>query len=361
VGLSLELGSVTPVLGQAVPEQSQKTGEQLYGAACAACHGADGRGVAITTVGFEIPLPDFTDCQFAPREPNEDWAAVIHNGGPARGFDRMMPAFGEALTTEEIDRILDHVRAFCRDDDWPRGELNLPRALVTGKAYPEDEAVLTVSIDAENSDSVTSKMVYERRIGPRNQVEAAVPFNFAKQTDGSWRGGVGDIALSAKRAMFHSFRTGSIFSVAGEVILPTGDDDVGLGSGTTMFEPYLAFGQILPRSGFLQLQSGMEIPVDRDRADEVFWRAALGTSFTQGRFGRAWSPMVEFLGVRELEAGQKAHWDILPQVQVTLNTRQHVIMNVGVRVPMNDHDSRSTQVVMYVLWDWFDGGFLEGW
>jgi hypothetical protein len=71
--------------------------------------------------------------------------------------------------------------------------------------------------------------------------------------------------------------------------------------------------------------------------------------------------MVEFLGVRELEAGQKAHWDILPQVQVTLNTRQHVIMNVGVRVPMNDHDSRSTQVVMYVLWDWFDGGFLEGW
>ena len=205
-GLPLDVGFIMPVGGQVITERLQRTGEQLYGTACAACHGSDGKGVAVTTLGFEIPLPDFTDCQFAPREPNEDWAAVIHNGGPARGFDRMMPAFGDALTTEEIDQVLDHVRGFCRDEDWPRGELNLPRPLVTGKAYPEDEAVLTLSIDAENAEAVSSKMVYERRIGPRNQVEVAVPFNFGKQADGSWRGGVGDIALSAKRAMFHSFR-----------------------------------------------------------------------------------------------------------------------------------------------------------
>jgi hypothetical protein len=172
---------------------------------------------------------------------------------------------------------------------------------------------------------------------------------------------VGDIALSAKRALFHSLSKGSIFSIAGEVILPTGDDDVGLGSGTTIFEPYAAFGQILAGSGFLQLQGGMEIPADRDRADETFWRAALGRSFTQGRFGRAWSPMVEFLGSRELAEGDTARWDLVPQVQVTLNTRQHVMVNAGVRIPLNERGSRSTQVMVYILWDWFDGGFLDGW
>jgi hypothetical protein len=38
------------------------------------------------------------------------------------------------------------VRTFCASDAWPRGELNLPRALVTEKAFPEDEAVLTTSV-----------------------------------------------------------------------------------------------------------------------------------------------------------------------------------------------------------------------
>ena len=34
---------------------------------------------------------------------------------------------------------------------------------------------------------------------------------------------------------------------------------------------------------------------------------------------------------------------------------------VGVRVPANDREGRSTQVITYFLWDWFDGGLLDGW
>jgi hypothetical protein len=48
-------------------------------------------------------------------------------------------------------------------------------------------------------------------------------------------------------------------------------------------------------------------------------------------------------------------------MQITLNRRQHIMANVGVRVPLTDPDVRNTQVVVYVLWDWFDGGFFEGW
>ncbi|MDX1582955.1 MAG: cytochrome c, partial [Thermoanaerobaculia bacterium] len=85
-------------------------GQTLYLRACATCHGIDGRGADQDLVGFETPLPDFTDCNFATREPNADWLAVAHQGGPVRGFAQMMAAFGEALATAELEAILDHIR-----------------------------------------------------------------------------------------------------------------------------------------------------------------------------------------------------------------------------------------------------------
>ena len=339
-----------------------RTGRELYLDACAACHGSDGTGTASSQVGFDIPLPDFTDCDFAVREPNGDWLAVTHAGGPARGFAREMPAFGEALTDDEILRIMEHVRGFCTDDAWPRGELNLPRPLVTTKAFVEDEAVLATSIDAEGRGAVMNEVVYEQRFGARNQVEIVVPFGFREREAGGWSGGqLGDIALSAKRAVYHSVRSGTIVSLAGEAILPTGDEATGFGSGTVIFEPYVAVGQVLPASAFFQFQGAVGLPLDRDQAnEEAVWRGVLGTSLSQGRWGRTWSPMVEVLGSRELVADAPTHWDVVPQVQVTLNTRQNIMANIGVRLPV-DGSGRDTQVMGYLLWDWFDGTLLDGW
>jgi mono/diheme cytochrome c family protein len=338
------------------------SGRALYESACAACHGSDGRGMPASRVGFDTPLPDFTDCSFVTVEPDADWMAVSHDGGPARAFDRRMPAFGEAMTDEELQQTLDYVRAFCTNRAWPRGELNLPRPLVTEKAYPENEAVLTTSVDASGEGHVGNEFLYERRIGARSQFEIVVPFLVQEDARGAWLKGLGDVAVAVKHALAHSFERGSIFSVAGEVVLPTGKEGEGLGSGVTVFEPFVAFGQILPADGFLQLQAGFELPADTDRAGrEAFWRAAVGRSFTQGRFGRAWSPMIELLAARELESGATVHWDIVPQMQVTLNRRQHIMINAGVRVPLNDRRGRSTRVIAYFLWDWFDGGLLDGW
>ncbi len=77
--------------------------------------------------------------------------------------------------------------------------------------------------------------------------------------------------------------------------------------------------------------------------------------------GRIWSPMVELLADRELATGEKTTWDIVPQFQVTINRRQHIRANAGIKIPVNDYGSRPIQVILYVLWDWFDGGFLDGW
>jgi hypothetical protein len=360
------LSAAVAALAQpAPPAPPLRSGQELYRAACAACHGADGRGVEADRLGFETPVPDFTSCTFATREPDADWGAITHSGGPVRGFHESMPAFGDALSWEEILRALGHVRTFCANRAWPRGELNLPRALFTEKAYPEDEAVLTVGVAAEGSGALDNELVYEKRFGARNQLEVAVPFGASERVTGDWAGGVGDIALGVKRALYHSSARGNIFSAAAEVVLPTGDEDEGFGKGFTLFEPFLAFGQILPGDAFLHVQGGLEIPIDDtdadDADDEAFLRVAVGRSFTQGRFGRSWSPIVELLAWRDLGSGAEIHWDAAPQFQVTLNTRQHVMANFGVRLPLDDTAGRDVQVVAYLLWDWFDGGFFEGW
>ena len=351
-------------------KQSVKSGEALYITACASCHGADGRGMPQHQVGFDLEIPDFTECNFASREPDADWIAIAHQGGPVRGFSNLMPAFGQALGFEDLELILAHIRSFCGNPDWPPGELNLPRSLVTEKAYPEDEAVYELAVNLEEQGAVSNKIVYEKRFGARNQFELTIPFGWKEQEGsgtgempaGNWIGGLGDIAVGAKRAFFHNAGTGTIFSATGEIILPTGDSEKGFGKGTTVFEPFASFGQVLPSEFFFQSQAGFELPVDTERAgQEAFWRFSLGRTFTSGRFGRAWSPMCEFLGAKELESGEHVQWDAVPQIQVTLNRRQHIMANVGVRLPLTESDVRDTQLLFYLLWDWFDGGFFSGW
>lgn len=343
------------------------SGAELYRSSCATCHGMDGTGAERSFVAFEEPLPDFTDCRFAPREPDADWVAVAHEGGPARGFSRMMPAFGELLGPEQLQRVMDYIRRMCGSDDWPRGELNLPRALLTEKAFPEDEWVFETNTPLEGErGAVLNTLVYEKRFGARTQIEVLAPFGFRERAGegggaSSWVGGLGDVTLGVKHALFHSLSSGSIVSVAGEVKLPTGKEEDGFGNGHTVWEGFVSYGQILPGDGFLQLQGIVEVPAASEAANEGVARAALGRTFTRGRWGRAWSPMVEVQTARELVSGEGWSWDLVPQLQVTLNTRQHVQMNVGVLLPLTDADTRNAGLYFYLLWDWFDGGFFEGW
>jgi len=345
-------------------EAQDTAGRGLYGMGCASCHGRDGRGGERgTNVAFTVAVPDFTDCSFSSREPDADWIAVVHEGGPVRGFDSTMPSFAEAFTVEEMQAIIDYVRSFCGESAWPRGELNLPRALHTEKAYPEDEAVTTMSADVDGPGRVVNELVYERRFGARSQIEIGVPFGAAEAPSGGWEAGLGDIGLGVKHTVWHSLAGGTIFSLGGEVVVPTGSESAGLGTGTLVFEPYAAFGQILGSAGFVQLLAGVELPADTDKAArEAVWRGVAGWTLAQDRgFGRSWTPMVEVLGSRDLEGGAKAAWDLVPQLQVSLNTRQHVLANIGVRMPVTDADVRSTTLVVYILWDWFDGGLFSGW
>lgn len=340
------------------------TGEEIFKASCIGCHGPDGTGQPQSILGFEPPdtFPDFTDCNGSTRERTADWGAIIHEGGAIRGFSDIMPSWKDALTDDQINKVMGFLRSRCDEKGWPLGELNLPRSLFTEKAFPEDEWVLTTTVATDRPREVGTQFIYEKRFGRKNQLELVGPFNFVQDSENRWSGGVGDMVLGYKRVIF-SLGTSSILSAQAEVSIPTGNKEQGLGSGVTTFETFAAFGQNLPLRSFFQIQTGFELPTDKDKIPNAFFfRSAVGKTFTRkGLVGRAFTPMVEFLADRDLVTPSTTNWDIVPEMQITLNKRQHIRLNVGYRTPLNNTADRSPQVAFYLLWDFFDGGLKAGW
>jgi mono/diheme cytochrome c family protein len=339
------------------------TGEQIYRTTCVACHGVDGKGAPRSVIGFSNRLPDFTDCNFATRETVADWTAIIRNGGPVRSFSRIMPAFRDLLTPDEIRSVIGYLHTFCRNPVWPRGEFNLPLAQRTEKAFPEDEFVATSSVETQGPGSIENHLIFEKRFGARDQLEVDAPYGFVRRPGlSAWEGGLGDVSLANKYVFLSNLSSGTIVSGLGGIILPTGNQTTGIGNGTTAFEGIVLGAQLLPARSFFQFQGGVELPTDLTRAQRTAsWSGALGTTVAFGPITRIWSPMIEATGSRELLSGAPVLWDVVPQFQLSLSALQHVRANVGVDVPVTQRNERHSQLLFYVLWDTFDGGLFTGW
>src|SRR5262249_23278729 len=197
----------------------QRSGEQIYRAACMACHGPDGKGQPQSVLGFEPPatFPDFTDCAVSSPEPDYIWLAIVHRGGRVRGESHIMPAFEDALTDGEIDRVVQYLHSLCAEPNWPRGNLNFPRAFFTEKAFPENEAIFTTNLVPSHPHSVVNRVDYEHRVGRRGQYEIGVPFNLVRGEDGQWSRGLGDVNVAYRYTFFDSASHGSIAAAGGEV------------------------------------------------------------------------------------------------------------------------------------------------
>ncbi|MBC7897453.1 MAG: cytochrome c [Cytophagaceae bacterium] len=343
--------------------QASLTGQELYTAACQSCHAPDGRGLPQVHVGFPDAIPDFTDCSYASREAALDWETVVRSGGPSRRFSQRMPAFGGALSPDEIARVVAYIRTLCTESSWPRGEMNLPRATFTEKAFPEDEVVLNGEwVGTGGSRVGTSTLIVEKRVGSRTQWELQLPISVREMPVGSpanWTGvQMGDVSLAIKRTVAHS--QSAILSLGGEITLPTGDRTRGFGDGTVKYEPFMLAAVAGPANTFVQVHAGAEIPFRRNVAfTERFARGAVGTTIFIG--GRAFSPIAEGLFWKTTRPGAPTNLDWIPQMQVSLSRRQHILGSVGYRMPLTNRDTRSRSLVAYIIWDWFDGPLLGGW
>jgi len=364
LGFAVGVSSAADAPAARVRSDSSATerGEQIFRSTCAACHGADGSGAPRTTVGFDVPLPDFTDCSATSPESAVDWMAVIRDGGPVRGFSRIMPAFRDLLTSEQITNVAAYIRSLCTNAAWPRGEFNVPLADVTEKAFPEDEFVLTGSVETNGPGSVSNHLIYEKRFGTRSQLEVDAPFGFTNRPGASWAGGLGDVSAAAKHVLLASPASGTIVSALAGIILPTGDRSLDLASGTTAYEGYLLGAQLLPARSFFQFQGGIEIPQNLAASPRtVSFSGALGKTIPFGPISRIWTPMIELAGTRDLVSGAAVEWSTVPQFQISLSALQHVRGNIGVNIPLNERDRRHAQILAYLLWDTADGPLFTGW
>ena len=189
----------------------EASGEQIYRAACATCHGLDGTGRTRGVVGFALPLPnghdfpDFTDCSINTVEPLIDWVAVAARGGPVRALDRHMPAFGEALSADAARAGREAISG--RSAPTPRGRAATSTCRAPSspeKAFPENETVWTTGVTGSGQKAVTNELVYEHRIGARGQYEVKVPFTVQQGDGGGWNRGIGDVEVAVRRTFYAS-------------------------------------------------------------------------------------------------------------------------------------------------------------
>lgn len=350
-------------------------GKKIYDGGCIACHGPEGKGAPESDTVFKRPdtWPDFTACSQTTPETTLEYKAVIVHGGPSRGFSQIMPSFGDLLTDDQINDLVAYLRSFCKNVHHdPLGELNLPRAIVTEKAFPENEVVATTQANTSGLPSWTTDIIDERTVfDAHTQLETDVPVNYSVLRPGEggpglrggWTEGLGDITLGLKREFFSSLRTGTILSLQGGVLLPTGDSKRGFGAGTFQFEPFAALDQLFKENTFVQLQAGADLPWDSSKSPRsLFYRAAVGQAFAPDHMlGRLYSPMFELLATRDYSPGASTDLDVLPELQITVSRLQHIRIAGGYRMPITNTAGRSSQAEFYILWDWFDGKLWEGW
>ena len=320
----------------------------MFDAFCAVCHGQDGRGQVENPAITSAPM-DFTDCAVATPEPDGDWELVIARGGLAAGLSSEMPSYGAALSDPQIAVLIGYIRGFCTEPDWPIGTMNFPRPIFTEKAFPENEFLLLPEF-SDSDDGVAEfglQAIYERRVGRRGHVEVRVPFA-SVMASAERHSGVGDVTVAGKYVVNTDRAMTRITTVGLEVSLPTGDEADGLGQGTTVFEPYLAFGTSIGDL-YLQTQLKVESPAN-DPVSEAEFGYNVYVGFDLSEFLTTWT-----LGL-ELN-GEDRDLALTPQLRKGLTRTGAIAVAAGLQIPLTNRDIRQARWVGYFLWEYLDPVF----
>ena len=293
---------------------------EMWESWCARCHARDGSG-KLDQPTITVEPMDFTDCRVASPEPDADWELAIAHGGPAVGLSSEMPAFGDSLTPEQMRAFVSHIRSFCRERGWPTGNMNLPRPILTEKAFPENELVILPAI---SHDRTAVHAIYERRFGKRAMWEAAIPL----ESDN----GVDEVELAFKYVLHANEMR--IFSAGLEVVVPTG-----------VVEPYLAAGTIWG-GAYVQAQAKFELPARPEKAEHAFvYNLYVGHDTSI-------HPTTWTLGV-ELN-GENRELALTPQIRKGLTKTGALGASIGVQIPLNERRERHARVVGYLLWEYLE-------
>ncbi len=333
-------------------------GEAVYSTHCVSCHGSAGQpdpeSALVKALGI-VPA-NFSDKLFNSREPASDWKTVVTHGGPALGFSEMMPAFGGTLSESDIDAVLAYIKtAIGGEHDYPDGDLNLFLPLRTKKAFPEDEWVWKQRYSGlDGDDSLKNTLEYEFRIG--NRAQGVLEITHESNGDSSE---FGHLEPGFKYVIRHNRRAGFILTGAAQVGVPLNSD------AHWEFLPYLAVGKII--NDDFTFQGSGRLKLDLEDSGKSSAEFAGVMHWTHTTWPRNVFPALEIVAEVPFERGAGAdrkdavQVSLLPQARIGLNRRGNIALNVGVELPLNDTDRYDWRGYVYFIWDFADGGLLEGW
>ena len=151
------------------PRPARAATDRTVGAPRQACWDSTSRSAISPTAGRRIGSPTPTG-----------WPSPWTADRPG-AFPSSCPPSRASSRPGRSAVIVTHMRTFCHDRNWARGELNMPRALATEKAFPEDEAVVTMRSTPKGTAGSPTSSIYRAAAGRENQLEIIAPFGWQRR------------------------------------------------------------------------------------------------------------------------------------------------------------------------------------
>jgi mono/diheme cytochrome c family protein len=119
VAIQLKVLSVVVLIGLvassgwAGTEGNRDRGARIFTADCARCHGREGKGDGPDLVKLQsaVSPDDWTDKESNQELTDSFIIAMITKGGKANGKSRIMPAFGDKLSSQQVQDLLAFIRS----------------------------------------------------------------------------------------------------------------------------------------------------------------------------------------------------------------------------------------------------------
>lgn len=90
-----------------------ETGAQLYAMYCTQCHGIEGNGRGVNAAHMSVlPRSHIDPVEMGARQ-DSDLFKVIQQGGPSINKSVLMPAWGDKLSAEQVEKLVRHLRVMC--------------------------------------------------------------------------------------------------------------------------------------------------------------------------------------------------------------------------------------------------------
>jgi len=91
---------------------NERLAENTYEKYCAVCHGIEGKGDGFNSYNLDPRPTDFTNVRYMNALPYEHLVQVISAGGRGINKSPLMPAWGNTLTSDEVQRLATYVSNF---------------------------------------------------------------------------------------------------------------------------------------------------------------------------------------------------------------------------------------------------------